>query len=125
MYLYFSKMSNIEHQVVIKFFTWKKLNATKTSKELNNVYKDSAPSYRTVARWTAELKNAERCFEDALRMGRPSIITTDGDIDAVERTVMRDRQVSVHRVTHELDISKTTIHEMMDNQLSMKKICTR
>ena len=58
-------------------------------------------------------------------MGRPSIITTDGNIEAVERTVMRDRQVSVHSVAYELDISKTTIHEMMDNQLSMKKICTR
>ena len=59
-------MSNIEYRAVIKFFARKGLNATETSKELDNVYKDSAPSCRTIATWTAEFKNVERGFEDAL-----------------------------------------------------------
>ena len=41
--LHFWKMSNIEHREVIKFFTRKGLNAIEISKELDNVYKDSAP----------------------------------------------------------------------------------
>ena len=90
MYLHFSKLSNIEHLAVINFFTRKGLNAIKISKELDNVYKDSAPSYRTVAKWLAEFKDPERAFEDAPRMGRPSTITTDQNIEAVERIVMRD-----------------------------------
>jgi len=45
--LYFSKISTIEHRAVIKFFIRKGLDAAEISKELNNVYKDSAPSYRT------------------------------------------------------------------------------
>ena len=64
-------MSNIEHRAVIKFFTQKGLNDAEISKELNNVYKDSASSYRTVAKWMAECTNLERGFEDALRMGPP------------------------------------------------------
>ena len=71
MCLHFSKMSNIEHQAVIKFFTRKGLNTTEISKELDNVYKDSAPSYRIVAKWVAELKDPERAFKDAPRMDRP------------------------------------------------------
>ena len=118
-------MLNIEHRAVIKFFTWKGLNTTEISKELDNVYKDSALSYRTVDNWVAEFKDPERGFEDALRMGRPSTITADENIEAVERIVMRNRQVSVRRLAYELGILKTIIHEIMDNQLGMKKVCTQ
>ena len=83
-------MSSIEHRAVIKFFSRKGLNTTKISKELYNVYKDSAPSFRTVAKWLAKFKDPERAFEDAPRMGHPSTITADENIEAVERIVMRD-----------------------------------
>ena len=91
------------------------------SKELQNVYKDSAPSYLTVAKWVAKFKDLERGFEDALRMGRLSTITADENIEAVEQIVMRDRQIYIRRLVEEL----TIIHELMDNQLGMKKVCTR
>ena len=54
MCLHFSKMSNIEHKAVINFFTRKGLNAIEIRKELDNVYQDSAPSYRTVIKWVVE-----------------------------------------------------------------------
>ena len=121
MRLHFSKMSDIEHRPVIKFFTRKRLNAIEISKELDNVYKDSASSYCTVAKWVAEFKDPERSFENAPRMDRPSIITADESIEAVERIVMRDRQISICRLADELSI----IHEIMNNHVDMKKVCTR
>ena len=83
-------MLNIQHRTVIKFSTWKGLNTTKISKELQNVYKNSAPSYPIVAKWVAEFKDPERAFKDAPRMGRPSTITANENIEAVERIVMCD-----------------------------------
>ena len=125
MCLHFSKMSNIEHRAVIKFFTRKGLNAIEISKELQNVYKDSAPSCRSVAKWVDEFKDPEHGFEDAPRMGRrPSTITADESIEAVQRIVMRDRQISIRRVADELGIPKTTIHEIMNNHMGTKKVCT-
>ena len=118
-------MLNIEHRTVIKFFTRKGLNAFEISKELDSVYKDSAPSYRIVAKWVAEFKDLERAFEDVLRMGRPSIITANENIEAVERIVMRERQISVRCVAEELAIPKITIHKIMNNHMGMKKVCTR
>ena len=101
MCLHFSKMSNVEYRAVIKFFTRKGLNTTtETSKELDNVYKDFAPSYRTVAKWVAELKRPERGFEYALRMDHSSTITANENIEAVERIVVRDRQISIRRVAY-------------------------
>ena len=121
MSLQFSKMLNIEHRAIIKFFTRKGLNATEISKELDNVYKDSTPLYHTVAKWVAEFNNPERAFEDAPRMGRPSTITADENIEAVERIVMRNRQIPIRRLAEESAI----IHEIMDNHMGMKKVCTR
>ena len=122
MCLYFSKMSNVEHQPVIRFFTRKGLNAFEISKELQNVYKDSARSYCTVAKWVTQFNDPEHGFEDAPRMGRfPSTITTQQNIEAVQRIVMHDRQISICRLAEELAI----IHEIMDNQLGIKKVCTR
>ena len=118
-----SFLKNIEYwaSTVIKFSTWKGLNTTKIRKELDNVYKDSAPPYHTVAKWVAEFKDPERGFEDAPRMGLPSTITADENIEAVERIVMRDRQISIRRLAEEL----TIIHEIMNNHMGKKKVCTR
>ena len=115
-------MLNIEHPLVIKFFIQKGLNTTGISKELDNFYKDSAPSYRTVAKWVPEFNNLEHGFEDAPRMGRhPSTITSDENIETVERIVMRDRQISIRRLAEEL----ASIHEIMNNHMGVKKVCTR
>ena len=89
-------MLNIEHRTVIKFSTRKGLNTTKISKELDNVYKDSAPSYRTVAKWMAEFKNPERGLEDTPRMDHPSAITANENIEFVERIVMRARSTNFY-----------------------------
>ena len=58
-------------------------------------------------------------------MDHPSTITANENIEAVERIVMRDRQISIRRLAEELDISKTIIHEIMNNHMGMKKVCTR
>ena len=118
-------MSNIERRAIIKFFARKGLNAIKISKELDNVNKNAASSYRTLVKWVTEFKDPERGFEDAPRMGRPSTITTDENMEAIERIVMRNRQVSIRRPAEELAIPKTIIHEIMNNRIDMKKVCTQ
>ena len=69
--------------------------------------------------------NPERGFEDAPQRGRPSSITADENIEAVERIVMRDQQISIRRLAEELTIPKTTIYEIMNNHMGMKNACTR
>ena len=54
-------------------------------------------------------------------MGRPLTITTQENIEAVERIVMRNRQISIRRLAEELPI----IHDIMNNHMGMKKVCTR
>ena len=73
----------------------------------------------------AEFKDPESGFEDAPQMDHPSTITANENIEAVKRIVMRDRQISIRHVAFELAIPKTIIHEIMNNHMGMKKVCTR
>ena len=101
------------------------MNATEISKQLDDVAKDSAPSYRTVVKWLPEYNSSGRAFEDAARMGRSSTITADENSEVEARIVMCDRQVSVRCLAYKLVIPKIAVHEIMDNQLDMKKVCTQ
>ena len=118
-------MSNIENRPVIKLLTRKDLNATDISEELDSVYKDHAPSYYTVGECVAAFKKRERAFEGSPRTGRPFTIITDQNIEAVERIVMRYRQISVCRLAYELAIPTKIVYEITGNHLSMKKASTR
>ena len=75
-----SKMSDIEHRAVIKFFTPEDLTPTEIHKELNNVYKDSVLSYCTVAKRGGEFKDPQCDFEDSARNACPSNTVTDESI---------------------------------------------
>ena len=75
-----SKMSDMEHRAVIKFFTPKDLTATEIHNELNNVYKDSVLSYCTVAKRGGELKDLQCGFEDSPRSACPSTTVIDKNI---------------------------------------------
>ena len=75
-----SKMSDMEHRAVIKFFTPKDLTATEIHNELNSVYKDSVLSYCTVAKWGDEFNDSQCGFEDSPRSACPSTTTIDKNI---------------------------------------------
>ena len=102
-------MSNIEYRPAIKFFARKDPNAAEISKELDSIYKDDAPSYRTVTKCLAQFKHSQRAFEDSSRTAYPSIITTDQNIEAVKQIIIRDQQISVHCIAYELSIPTITV----------------
>ena len=118
-------MSNIEYQAIINFFTRQGLNATEINEELDSIYKGDAPFYHTVAKRLAECKESERAFEDSSQTGRPSSITTDENVEALEQIGMRDRKISVRVLAHELAFPTTTVYEIMSNHLDMKEVSTR
>ena len=121
MCLHFSRMLKIEHRAVIKFFTRKGLNAMEISKSwimfTRTLLHRSALSS---IRWpSSRIQNVASKMH--LEWARPSIITADENIETVERIVMHDRQISIHRLGEEL----TIIHEIMNNYMGMKKVCTQ
>ena len=114
-------MSNIECRLVIRFFTWKDLNATEISKELDECRQRPC----SVVKCFAQFKYLQHAFEHSPQADRPSTITTHQNIQAVEQIGMHDRKTSVHRLACELPIPTTTVYEIINNHLGMKKVSTR
>ena len=82
-------MLNTEYRTVTKFFIRQELNAAEITKELDEVYGYSAPTYRTVSKWLAEFNYPTRAFdESAPRSARLTTTLTDENIRAVEEIVM-------------------------------------
>ena len=70
------------HQV---FPSEKGLSTTQITKELDDVYSDSAPSHHTIAKWVVEFIDPIRVFEDVPRSDRTSITLTDQSIRVVHK----------------------------------------
>ena len=124
MFVNTSKTSNTEYRAVIEFFAWKRLRAAEITERLADVYGDSAPSYRTVAKWVVEFNDSTLAFMDAPRSDRPLTAVTDESIQAVEEIMMHELQISVRCVANQLGISKTPLYEITSDYLTMKKVCT-
>ena len=60
-------MSNTGYRPAIEFFNQKGLSATEMTKELADVYSDSASLYGAVVKWVAEFKNPTQVFKDSPR----------------------------------------------------------
>ena len=119
-------MSNTKYRVVIKFFTCKRLSATEIIKEFSDVYSDSAPSYHSAAKWVAEFNDLTRAVEGAPQSNRPPAALANESIRVVEEVMMRViDKLSVRHVADELDISATSLDEIISDYLEMKKVCMR
>ena len=62
---------------------------------------------------------------DDKREGRPSFKTSDVVKNEVRNVINGDRRLTVREVADKCVISKTTVHEILIQELHMNRICTR
>ena len=62
---------------------------------------------------------------DDSREGRPSFKTSDVVKNEVRDVIDDDRRLTVHEVADKCVISKTTVHEILVQELHMNRICAR
>ena len=114
-------MDKLEYRAVIKFLVKKGLKAREIFMELQSVYGESAPSERTVERWSVEFRRGRESLEDDPRTGAPSTSTNEDTVATVELMVMEDRHITVREVAETLGISVGSVSSILQDQLNMKK----
>ena len=80
--------------------------------ELNSIFGDEAPSRTSVYRWYGEFNRGRSSLQDEFREGRPKSVVAPETIDAV---IYREIETT-------LGISGTSIHSIMHEHLTVKKI---
>ena len=95
-----------EYQRSILFFLWKRgVKAVDISRQLSEVFGDSALKEKAVYKWVDRFKNGQETVDDDPRPGRPSTSLTKQNIEAVEQAVMADRRVTVREISNHVGIS--------------------
>ena len=124
MYHHMTEMEKIEHRAVIKYFVKKAISA-KEINDMQEVLGDQTPSYATVKRWVGEFKLGRESMEDHSRSGRPTTSSSDETVEQITRIIMKDRHILVRQIASELDISKSTVADILSEVLGMHKVSMR
>ena len=75
-----------------------------------------------VYRWYGEFKRGCSSHQDEFREGRPNLVVVPETIDAVRQLILQDRHVTYCEIETTLGISGTSIHSILPEYLTVKKI---
>ncbi|RLU25678.1 hypothetical protein DMN91_001835 [Ooceraea biroi] len=116
---------NYEQRCAIKFCLKLGYNATKTLAKLQQAYGDAALSRAQVFKWFKVFSEGRESVEDESRSGKPSTSRNDENVKRIRDLVRSDRRLTVRLIADELNLNHTTVHEILINELGMKKICAK
>ena len=118
-------MEKVESRAVIKYLQKKGLRPKDIHEDMVKTCGKTAPAYPTVKKWAAEFKRGRQSLEDDPRSGRPVTVRTQGTIDLVHDLVMSDRRMTIRHIAAELGISRDTVHQIITEDLEMRKVSAR
>ena len=115
----------LEQRYAVKFCV--KLN--KTPKEtwdmLKKAFGDACMSYSQAKKWHMSFREVREEVTDEARSGRPPTSRTDKHFTRVRELLNTDRRMSVRMISELLNLPKTIVHEIVSEDLAMRKICAK
>ena len=75
--------------------------------------------------WFNEFNFGRRSLKDVVREGPPQTVVVPENIDAVRKLITQDRHVTYREVEASLGFSSNSTHSILQEQLSVKKTCSR
>uniref|UniRef100_A0A1B6I2H1 Mos1 transposase HTH domain-containing protein n=1 Tax=Homalodisca liturata TaxID=320908 RepID=A0A1B6I2H1_9HEMI len=116
---------SIEQRYAIKFCFRLGKTASETFAMITEAYKEHALSRAQVFRWFNEFKNGRKSVEDMERSGRPSTSRVDKTVAKVKELLDSDRRLSLKMIADEVSMNKFTVHQIVTQDLMMRKVCAK
>ena len=114
---------NRENFRAIIFYNFRRgLTQQQCIDELNSIFGDEAPSRTSVYRWYEEFNRGRSSLQDEFRS--KSVVVPE-TIDAVCQLILKYRHVTHREIEATLGSSGTSIHSILHEHLTVKKICSR
>jgi len=114
-----------EVRAVIRFFNFQNISPTEIHRKITEVYGPQVMSRKSVSVWCTKFNSGRESVEDEARSGRPISTSTAETIDAVEKLLRSDRRLKIREMATQLDLPKTTVHEIVHEKLNFRKVCAR
>ncbi|XP_071453429.1 protein GVQW3-like [Hetaerina americana] len=115
----------LEQRYSIKFAVKLGKSSTKTVGMINQAYGESAMSRNMIFRWHKMFVEGREEVDDEPRPGRPSTTLTGESVRKIRDVLNSDRRLSVRMIAEQCNVPKTTVHEIIREQLQMRKICAK
>ena len=116
---------SLEQHYTIKFCAKLEKSGSKTLQLLRTAYGDAVLSSAEVLRWHKAFKGGRESVEEEQRAGRPSTSRTENNVARVKAVLDRDRRLSVRLIAEEVGLLKTDVHQIITEDLNMRKICEK
>ena len=114
---------NFEQRCAIKFCVKLGETSIETFNKLKQAYGEHALSRSQVFKWFKAFSEGRESNEDEARSGRPSTSKTDNNVEIVGALVRSDRRLTVRMIAVELNLNHATVHQILTDELAMKKLC--
>ena len=117
---------NREHFRAFIFFYFRRgLTQQQCINELNSIFGYEAPSMTSFYQCYDEFNRGRSSLQDEFREGHPKSVIVPDTIDAMRQLILQDRHVIYCEIETTLGISGTSIHSILHEHLTVKKICLR
>jgi len=114
-----------EQRCAIKFCVKLGESATVIYEKLQRAYGEHSLSRAKVFRWHKSFLEGREQVEDEPHVGRPSTSKTDDNVERVRSVVKSDLRLTLRMISSELNLNRFTIHQILTQDLDMRKVCTK
>ena len=115
---------NVEVRAAIKFCVGLDKTPTETLKMLQSSSTTKKCCRTLVFKWHRRFREGRCSIEDDQRCGRPSKVKCSIS-EKVKDMVYSDRRHTLRSLASELDVSTSTVHDILKTELGMSKVCAR
>jgi len=116
---------NFEQGCAIKFCVKLGETGIETFNKLKQAYGERALSRSQVFKWYKAFSEGRESNKDEPRSGRPSTSKTDNNVEKVRALVRSDRRPTVRMIASELNSNHTMFHQILTEELAMRKVCAK
>ncbi|GFR98556.1 histone-lysine N-methyltransferase SETMAR [Elysia marginata] len=118
--------SKEEIRAVIRFLNAKSLNPTEIlPKELQSVYGEHVVSRTQVYHWCNLFEAGHSDLTDWEGRGRLITATSEDNVKRVDELIRQDRRLKLHEIASRLEISETSAHRIIFDELGYRKKAPR
>jgi len=96
-----------------------------TIRKIQRVFGDDAMDITQIKEWYNRFKDGRTSVDNDARSGRRSTSLNDELIDKVRTLVMQDHRVTVREVEEEVEISTGSVHSILTDDLSMRRVSAK
>ena len=121
----FKMTERVERRICIKLCVKFEDSSTETTGMIPKVFDDNAMSAAQVKVWHESFKDGQESVESDPCSGRPATSRSPENVDGVQAAIHKDQQPTVRELEADLGIPKTTVSELLTQNLGAKCVVAK